>query len=513
MNTNPNDTPPASKELSPELRNILIGIGRGLSTIALYGTEHPSVELIISETFTALQGILKDRNLSLGSHNGSLAVDEELVTVNELPIRTLEKRLVAMKVSHLVLNTSLSEEELKQLMIALCSTSDENMKETLSQSGVKNIKLEEVKYVTLHDGEKKTGKGDGDGDGDSDIPPTQVSQIVAFLKGQPGANASSAGLKKAVSDPEKLGQMILEAATVRQKTGSLENGESLADSVVHCLRRTYDGLNKESEFQSAQGKATLAKTMLLVEKAILNKIHGFEGAENLGLDQQIMTGIHDIEKEQQFDMLSTHYAEQCSKRDKTEKTIIDFIKQLGPERAREKLMAADISIRDWQRLMSQSNASSQAANPNDGLDGAVDISAITSVLDKLNGLLQLAEQNPTGAQNAVMDARQGINDYASLAELQIYEIEMKLHASNGEDRDNLILEISKLTLSLMQPLTVINGSIEAALEITDPALHKDLLELAYESGQSLDAMTKRMIELTNYPELNEANDHLNEWKK
>jgi len=65
----------------------------------------------------------------------------------------------------------------------------------------------------------------------------------------------------------------------------------------------------------------------------------------------------------------------------------------------------------------------------------------------------------------------------------------------------------------MQPLTVINGSIEAAMGTENPALHKDLLELALESGQSLDAMTKRMIELTDYPELNEADDHLNEWNQ
>jgi len=65
----------------------------------------------------------------------------------------------------------------------------------------------------------------------------------------------------------------------------------------------------------------------------------------------------------------------------------------------------------------------------------------------------------------------------------------------------------------MQPLTVINSSIEAALITPDEALHKDLLDIAYQSGQSMEAMTKRMIALTGYHELSEADGHLNDWNE
>ena len=484
-----------------------MALGRGLGSIAVYGPEHPAVKLIVTQTHEALLEALKNGKVAIGSFHGGLTVDEKPVEVSDLPIRTLEKRLVSMKVSHLVLNAGLSQEELQNLLTALCESSSEKMKETMSKSGSKHIALEEVKYVTLRNGEKKTGAGDGDGK--NEIPQTQVNQIIAFLKGESGPDASSAGLKKAISDPQKLGQMIMEAAAIRQQAASVDQGESLADIVVGCLRRTYDGLSKESAFESAQGKATLAKTMLLVEKTIMDKIRGPEGAESPGLDRRIMAGIRDMEKERQFDMLSTHYEEQCVKREKTEKTLVELIKQIGPEQAREQLMASNIPTKDWQRLMAQSNPPAKSAGTGDG--GGVDISAIATVLDKLDGLLQIAERNPEEAKNTVRDARQGIDDYASQADEKITEIEDKVQKSNSEDRDNLILEISKLTLSLMQPLTVINGSLEAAMMTAEPELHKELLELAHQSGQSLDAMTKRMMELTKYPELNEADGHLNEW--
>ena len=502
----PPDPKSAKTEINPAVRNVLMALGRGLGSIAVYGTEHPSVKTIVTQTHEALQEALKNGDVTIGSFNGGLTVDETPVEVSDIPIRTLEKRLVSMKVSHLVLHAGLSQEELQHLLSALCESSAEKMKETMAKTGSKHIALEEVKYVTLRDGEKKTGPGGGGGG--SEIPQAQVDQIIAFLKGEPGAAAGSTELKKAISDPQKLGQMIMEAAAIRQKTAGVE-GESLADIVVGCLRRTYDGLCKESAFESAQGKATLAKTMLLVEKTIMDKIRGPEGAESPGLDRRIMAGIRDMEKERQFDMLSTHYGEQCLKRDKTEKTLVELIKQVGPEKARKHLMASNIPAQDWKRLMAQSNPPSPSANAG---GGGVDISAIATVLDKLDGLLQLAASNPDEAKNSIRDARQGIDDYASLADAKINEIEDKVQQSGGQERDRLILEISKLTLSLMQPLTVINGSLEAALMTAEPGLHKDLLELAHESGQSLDKMTKRMIELTNYPELNEADDHLAEWQ-
>ncbi|HKL21939.1 MAG TPA: hypothetical protein VJ904_09050, partial [Tichowtungia sp.] len=191
----------------------------------------------------------------------------------------------------------------------------------------------------------------------------------------------------------------------------------------------------------------------------------------------------------------------------------DLIRQIGPERARQQLMASNIPPQDQRRLMAQGHPAPTGGGTESASAGGVDISSIAAVLDKLDGLLQIAEQDPDAAKTSIQDARKGINEYASKADEKITEIENKVQKSSGEDRDKLILEISKLTLSLMQPITVINGSIEAAMGTADPAIQKDLLELAHESGQSLDKMTKRMIELTDYPELNEADDHLNEWKE
>ena len=160
MSKEQNQPKPAAKEMSPEIRNVLMSIGRGLGTVGVYGPDHPSVELIVDQAFEELKEALKSGDIAIGSFNGSLTVDEEPVEIRDIPIKTLEKRLVLMKVSHLVLHAGLSRDELKQLLSAFCAPSDKAMKETLAKGGLQHVEMEDVKYVTLREGEKKPEKAE-----------------------------------------------------------------------------------------------------------------------------------------------------------------------------------------------------------------------------------------------------------------------------------------------------------------------------------------------------------------
>lgn len=504
MNTNANSAP-AGKELSSELRDALIAIGRGLGTISVYGTNHPSVDQIISQTFEKLQKVFKNGNVTIGSFNGALTIDEEPVTVHDIPIRTLEKRLIAMKVSHLVLHADLSEEELKQLFIALCAQSGEAMKETLAQNGLKHVKMEDVKYVTLRNGEKKSGAGDS---GTATIPQTQVSQIVAFLKGQPGSTDPNT-LKKAITDPEKLGQMILEAAAIRQSNVDVQNGESLADIVIGCLRRTYNGLLKEEEFDSPRGKANLIKAMMLLEKSVLDKIHKSLGENHPEMDRKIMKAIREMEEERHFDVLSSHYLAQSEKLDAVESKMVEAIKNYGAEKAIQQFKNAGIPKKDWQQLLVQAGETPETSGS--GMP-SVDMSALAIVLDKLEGLMQIETQDPAQMKTLTTVTKNGVTSYTDRIEKRIEELEEHVKLQNSKsytikdhadhlDREDLMLEISNLTLALVQPLTVVNASVEAARKYVTDELPSEMLDLAFTSGERMQALSKRMMILVGYPTL------------
>ena len=429
--------------------------------------------------------------------------------MRDIPIRTLEKRLIAMKVSHLVLHAGLSEEELKQLLNALCAQSGEAMKESLAQSGLKHVEMEDVKYVTLRDGEKKSGAGDGEA---AAIPQAQVSQIVAFLKGQPGSTDPNT-LKKAITDPEKLGQMIMEAAAIRQSNVDVQNGESLADIVIGCLRRTYDGLRKEEEFDSPRGKANLTKAMMLLEKSVLDKIHKSLGEKHPEMDRRIMKAIREMEEERHFEVLSSHYLAQSEKLDAVESKMVEAIKNYGAEKAMQQFKDAGIPQKDWQRLMVQAGEA-PAAGGGEGGNGlpGVDMSALAVVLDKLEGLMQIETQDPAQMKTLNTVTKNGVTSYTDRIEKRIEELEGHVELQNSKsytiedhadhlDREDLMLEISNLTLALVQPLTVVNASVEAARKYVTDELPSEMLDLAFTSGERMQALSKRMMILVGYPTL------------
>ena len=508
---------PTGKEIPEELRPILISLGRGLGTVAVYGTDHPIVEHIIDQTFQDLHAALQNKKtVTLGTFNGTLTVDEEPVIARDVPIRTLEKRLAAMKVSHLTLAKGLSRDELKKLLSALCAQTESQMKETLSGAGMSHIEMSDVQYVALREGETKTGKGgQGQGDGGSgsgtqEISSIKVSQIVAFLKGE-SSGEPSGELKKMLSDPERLGQMIMEAATIRQTAISIQDGESLADIVVGCLRRTYGGLRKESEFQSVQGKVNLNKAMMLLEKNVLDKIHAALGAKHPEIDRRIFDAIREMEEEQKFDVLTAHYFEQRRKLETVENRLVENIQQQGDKKAREQFGASNIPTKDWQKLMIKAGAApADAGGSGMGSGSGLDLSALALVLDKLEGLMEIGNQTPETVKATVHETRDGLATYTNRIETRIQELEgqVELHEKAGrtvEDhaehltREDLMEEVSKLTLALLQPLTVVNASVEAALRHAEKEIQKDLLDLANESGKRMQALTKRLMTLVGYP--------------
>lgn len=512
MSTEPTPDNSAAKEITADIRNVLTAMGRGLGTVSVYGPDHPSVDLIVDQAHEALQKALKVGEIIIGSFNGSMTIDEEPVETRDIPIKTLEKRLVSMKVSHLVLHAGLGKEEFKKLLSALCEPSGEAMKETLARSGLKHVEMEDVKYVTLRDGEKKTGKG-GDGD---EIPSAQVSQIVAFLKGQPPSNRAAESVKKALSDPEKLGQLIMEAAAVRQSGVDMSSGESLADIVIGCLRRTYDGLRKEPEFSNVQGKANLTKAMMLLEKSVLDKIHKSLGAKHPEIDRKIIKAIREMEEDRQFEVMAAHYSAQSEKMSTVEGKIIDAIKTYGKENAIKQMKEAGIPQKEWQRLMVQAGEAPESGDGDatgdtgeNGLPG-VDMSALAVVLEKLEGLMQIETRDPDQMSNLVQVTKNGLNTYADRIEGRINKLEGQVQLINDssptvEDhaghltREDLMLEISNLTLALVQPLTVVNASLEAAKKQAQGEMLKDLLDLAYVSSQRMQSLSKRMMTLVGYP--------------
>ncbi len=540
-----------------EIREALNTFGKMLNIALIYGMDHPSIRAPLFETHLAFESALKDASqITIGLFNNALTVNDKMISEYTIHLRALERRLISLDIPHLVIRSGLSVEELGLLVAALCTANSregQSLKEKLEEAGLSHIKTEEVEYVAQHEGEHMVGGEEGEGggsgtadegEGESDEeepeepapePTVHVEQIVAFLKGETASSeAPSADLQEILSDPEKLGQLIMESASVRQSVQSLDTGESLADIVIGCLRNTYEDLSRQKKFKSARGKASLNKAMLLLEKTVVDKIRNAVGEAQPEVDEQVLAALREMEEERQVDILAARYAEQQKKLTKAETDILRYAREHGEERARELLDAADVPGNEWRRLMVRSRSTSfghgsgsgtgtgdgQGGGSGSGSAESVDMSALAIVLDKLENIMHFEETPPALVRAIVDETRNGVADVKAQFENQIEELEEEINLHEAEDADDLsaqtsradlLLQISQLALKLAQPLTVINASVEAALQQTsNPDLQKELLDLACESGLVMKGLMERLTQLVGYPTLQQADAGLAE---
>ncbi len=519
--------------------------GKMLNIASIYGLNHPALKNPLKETYRTLEALLKtEKKVTLGLFNQTLTVNDKMVAEYTVHLRALERRFVALNIPHLILRRGITIDELRQLTELLCtggSQTAQSLKDKLDQAGLSHVKAEQVDYVAQHEGERLVGKneepGEGTGgdraadsqdDAEGDTPkhkkegneapaPIRIDQIMAFLKGDiPAEDAPEKDMQKLLSDPEKLGQLIMESVSIRQSVQSLDAGESLADIVIGCLRRTYEGLNSQKKHRSARGKASLNKAMLLLEKTVVDKIRDSVGGDHPEIDAQIRSALREAEERRHVEILAARYAEQRKKTTKAETEIIRCAQEHGEEKTRAALEEFGVTEQDWTRLMVQTRPAETAGGPAGGAS-AIDMNALAIVLDKLETIMDLENIPPEIVKSAVEEVRTNIEHATSAVEKQIAKIEKQMSRQEAgsrqtsdpeeqrEQRADTLLEISHLALKLFQPLTVITASVEAALKQTDrPELQTELLELAHESGEIMKKLMKRMSRLTGYPSIEEA---------
>jgi len=370
-----------------------------------------------------------------------------MVSEYTVHLRALERRFIALNVPHLAFRKGMSLDELSQLVSALCQsggTTGKSIMDQLAEANLEHIKADKVKYVAQHDGERlvgedhvdegggNDGKGkDGtgnDGDGadkskkkNEPKPTIQIDQIMAFLKGDPSSadNPPSKDLQDMLSDPEKLAQLIMESVSIRQSVQSLDNGESLANIVIGCLRRTYDGLSEQKKYNSPTGKASLHKAMLLLEKTVVDKIRSSTGEDQPEVDKQILEALREAEEQRQVEILAARYAEQHKKISKAEMDILKYVREHGEEKARILLENSPVPEQEWNRLMVQGRQTGTGSGEGSGSDEAgggegsgdtIDMGALAIVLDKLETIMDLENMPPELIKSAVDEVRENVEE-------------------------------------------------------------------------------------------------------
>ncbi len=124
--------------------------------------------------------------------------------------------------------------------------------------------------------------------------------------------------------------------------------------------------------------------------------------------------------------------------------------------------------------------------------------------------MKIEHREPEEVKAELEETKSRLKTYTDQIELRIQELEGQVCLDDSKkatvedhagklDRDELIKEVSSLTLALIQPLTVVNASVEAAMRQVGEETQKDLLDLAHISGRRMQSLAKRLMILVGYP--------------
>lgn len=509
------------------LLGALNALGRSINIISTYGTQHPAFQQAIAAAFISIQTLFLDRKkVNIGAFNGVMTVDEVPVNATGTLLKSLERRLVRLRITGLRIARGISEKELSKLAELLANNESENFNTEINQAGLSHIASETTRLQAVHEGQTVANEGDligsegngilvleddlsssGNSGNGSEESSVHVEQIVAFLQGdldiEDGQVAEE--LTELASDPARLGQMIMESVAIRQQASEL-SGESLSDVVLGCLRRTYSGLRKQPAFQSSEGKADLQKALLLLEESMLEKMRNIAGDSDPEIDRQIVQAIREMDENLGFELAANQYMEHYEAIEENKQKLQEYVRTKGMTIAGELISDTDFPSSEWKRIV----VNSRGANAQDSSPPiAASLNTLTTVFEKLESLMKADKSDNSKVKDLLGQASSNLDDttYSTKEKLEVLSKQLEDTGTIGGQgkemsRKELLSSIAEISQELMQPLTAISASLEMMLGGYAGDLNLEqcgMLDIANNSGMHLTFLMNELIEIVGCP--------------
>ena len=545
--------PPAGKPdergpaLPPAVQHALLMLGKILHSASIYGIDHPRTRQATEQAYHSMTTLLTAAaRMNLDLVDGALRVDGKLADTRGPFVKMLESRLAAMQVTGFALVRGMSAPEFEQLVRLIATAKAGEFSQRVRGGQVRHVETSEVTYQAVkkteavvdrdrlkHAGagggafvldldgegtesgpfESKGAGGGGRGGGDyGELPEYQVRQILAFIKGGTGEGSAAvqAGLDKIASDAEKLASLVMEAAAIRQTDPGLAMGESVSDLVLGCLRRTFEGLRNSPILASEEGRASLRKSLLLLEKTILDKVHAFMGRGDPSVDAQIGAAIREMPDQIEMDALAAHYMEHRAAVQQSEKRILHYIQTKGPQVFEGTPIETGLPPSDWRRLVVK-GALAEGGGPG-GLSMPEGIGTLALVLERFDALLRGGRADEGEVRKLLGEVERNVESVAADATHRMDQLGRELARDAGQEtleshgaampRERMLARLAEIAQELLQPLTVVNCTLTMILDGYSGEVAPgvgDLLKLASSSGERLRELMDRLISIVGYP--------------
>lgn len=299
--------------------------------------------------------------------NDQLVINGNNVEDDPTTIGPFVNHLISAGIDNFTIHAGVTPDEFQKFITLATSQPDQIKSEggfvaMLEKNQVKGITSKKMIFREIADEEVVVSKKDMEAAarGGPAADKTGGGNILAFLKGHVDESKEQADetARQIASDPERMAELILQAAEIRQREGDGAIGETLADFVVGCIKRAYKGVRKSDIFQTQKGKKKIAKDLIILEEAILKRMREMtQGAWNEEDLEAISKATEEITDEVKIDAVTDEYMTKVTAIDEVEEKILEEIRKGGviaESRIQQKLFEKGLSLGGWQELVIKS---------------------------------------------------------------------------------------------------------------------------------------------------------------
>ncbi|HIE10226.1 MAG TPA: hypothetical protein EYP62_01265 [Kiritimatiellae bacterium] len=516
----------AEARVSPQqVHEFLRLAGRAISNATLYGPHHPLAVAAADDCYRAFDVMMKPvSRVNISMAEKDLLIEGKPADARNPFIRLLADRLRSLEVAGFSLLRGMPHEEFVRFIEILATPPPEDegpdgLLRRMQQKDLRYVLAERVRYERVTESQAVVDREE-----EETVRRTlpMVQQVLAFLKGDTDRmeRESLKTMENAADDADRLAELIMEAAAVRQRATGLAQGETLADIVIGCLRRTFDGLLATRHGSTQKGRRMIRKTLLLLEKEILDRLRGVAGELSAAELEAISETVNDMVEQLDVDSLAGEYVKRMSALKKAEGRIRRYIKRRGQgalspdDPLAQSLMQSGLSPEGWSRLVISTIHPSAPAGTE--LQIPSGIGALAALLEELDELMKAPERGADDLRQVMDRIGTEVERAADRTEARIGELEKKL-ASEEEmligveeaerqkirlSRREMLELLAEIAQELAQSLSAINCAVGMLLarhlgDISND--QQDVLQVAARCGQRLDRLLARLVEIVGLP--------------
>lgn len=500
-----------------EVVELLRLMGMFINNANLYGAQHALTARAGEQCYSYLVTLQqKYPRINFSFSDGKILIDGGAVDLSNPFVKNVVSKLVTLKVAGFSLIRGMPKMEFYKLLGFIISGAGS------LEEGLEHVEAERIVYKQVSDQEVVVDKDAFEHADELNEKINRVQQIMAILKGEvpPDSPEARDALRETSTDADQLANLIMDAAAIRQATSSVAAGESLADIVVGCLRRSFDGLMSDPAAATQKGKKTIKKTMLLLEKNILDRLHALSAGNEA--DELIQSEIEEMMDEVEIDSLTDEYMKKRLAVEKSEDRLMRFMKKKGSDGIeavglREKLTEAGLDQEGWKELVIKSGADGGGKHGGAGEGDGSGTQMLSLLLTQLTELMESAEATPEKLNQKVAGIDKEVESIAEGTGSKIDKLAQKIESErenlqhpeqhskeeltkNHADMMELLAEIVQ---ELCQPVAATNCAVSMLLsghigQISEVQRH--MLDVAQRCGERLDTLLARLVEIVGLPE-------------